>query len=58
MYKRGKKEAVLKYLEMSESFWNTESAKNYIMIWRKMIKNNRSIQFQFYDTTSVEELGL
>ena len=53
-----KKEAVLKYLEISESFWNTESAKNYIMIWRKMIKNNRSIQFQFYDTTSVEELGL
>ena len=58
LYKRGKKEAVLKYLEISESFWNTESAKNYIMIWRKMIKNNRSIQFQFYDTTSVEELGL
>ena len=58
LYKRGKKEAVLKYLEMSESFWNTESAENYIMVWRKMIKNNCSIQFQFYDTTSVEELGL
>jgi len=58
LYKRGKKEAVLKYLEMSESFWKTDSAVNYIMVWRKMIKNNCPIQFQFYDTTSVEELGL
>ncbi|MCJ8321349.1 MAG: hypothetical protein MJK12_17050 [Colwellia sp.] len=58
LYKRGRKEAVLKYLDMSKSFWNTQSAENYMMVWRKMIKNNCAIQFQFYDTTSVEELGL
>ncbi|GAA6135208.1 hypothetical protein NBRC116188_19980 [Oceaniserpentilla sp. 4NH20-0058] len=58
LYKRGKKEAVLKYLELSESFWNTESAQNFIMVWRRMIKHNCPIQFQFYDTTSIKELGL
>lgn len=58
LYKRGEKEAVLNYLEMSESFWNTESAKNDMMVWRKMIKNNCPIQFHFYDTISIKELGL
>jgi len=58
LYQRGYSEPVLEYLSLSESFWNTESAKNFMKVWRKMIKNNCAIQFQFYDTTSIEELGL
>ncbi|GIU08871.1 hypothetical protein TUM4261_16320 [Shewanella sp. c952] len=58
LYQQGHNDAVLEYLKSSESFWNTESAKTYIEVWRKMIKNNCAIQFQFYDTTSIKELGL
>ena len=58
LYQRGYNDAVLEYLKFSESFWNTESAKNYIEVWRKMIKSGCAIQFQFYDTTSMKELGL
>ena len=58
LYKQGHKDAVLEYLKLSESFWNTEDAKRDIRIWRKMIKNDCSIQFQFYDTTSIKDLGL
>jgi hypothetical protein len=58
LYQRGKKEAVLEYLKQAQSFWNTDSANEYVNVWRKMIKNNCSIQFQFYDTTSIKDLGL
>ncbi|WP_286235811.1 hypothetical protein [Thalassotalea sediminis] len=58
LYQRGHNEAVLEYLRLAESFWNTESAKNYIEVWRKMIKSSCAIQFQFYDTTSIKEIGL
>ncbi|MBA6293789.1 hypothetical protein H4J58_06360 [Colwellia sp. MB3u-70] len=58
LYKKGHSNAVLEYLKLSETFWNTEGAKKYIEVWRKMIKNNCAIQFQFYDTTSIEKLGL
>ncbi|ACJ30640.1 hypothetical protein swp_3970 [Shewanella piezotolerans WP3] len=58
LYQQGHNDAVLEYLKSSELFWNTESAKSYIEVWRKMIKNNCAIQFQFYDTTSIKELGL
>lgn len=58
LYQQGHNDVVLEYLKMSESFWYTESAKNYIEVWRKMIKNSCAIQFQFYDTTSIKELGL
>ena len=58
LYQRGHNDAVLEYLKFSESFWNTESAKNYIEVWRKMIKNDCAIQFQFYDTASIKKLGL
>jgi hypothetical protein len=58
LYKQGNKEAVLKYLELVESFWNTDNAKRDMEVWRKMAKNDCSIQFQFYDTTSIKELGL
>jgi hypothetical protein len=58
LYQQGHNDAVLEYLRLAESFWNTESAKNYIEVWRKMIKNSCAIQFQFYDTTSIKELGL
>jgi len=58
LYQRGHNDAVLEYLKSSESFWHTESAKNYMEVWRKMIKSSCAIQFQFYDTTSIKELGL
>jgi len=58
LYQKGEKASVLEYLKLSESFWNTESAKNYIKVWRKMIESSCPIQFQFYDTTSIKELGL
>ena len=58
LYQQGHNDAVLEYLKSSESFWNTESAKNYMEVWRKMIKSSCAIQFQFYDTTSIKELGL
>lgn len=58
LYKRGQKQAVLEYLKRSALFWNTDSAHEYIRVWRKMIKNDCPIQFQFYDTTSIKELGL
>ncbi len=58
LYQLGYKEEVLKYLKLSESFWHTDSAKNDMRIWRKMIKNNCAIQFAFYDTTSIDKLGL
>lgn len=58
LYKRGHKEAVLEYLDMVQSFWNTASAKEFIKVWRKMIKNNCSIQFQFFDIESAAKLGL
>jgi hypothetical protein len=58
LYKQGDKEAVSKYLESVESFWNTDDAMNKFEVWRKMSKNDCSIQFQFYDTTSIKELGL
>ena len=58
VYQQGHKDAVLEYLRLAESFWNSDSAKNYIEVWRKMIKSNCAIQFQFYDTTSIKELGL
>ncbi len=52
LYRQGEKEAVLEYLKRSASFWNTESAQEYITLWNKMITNDCAIQFQFYDTTS------
>ncbi|NQZ12366.1 MAG: hypothetical protein HRT35_34870 [Algicola sp.] len=58
LYKRGNKSAVLQYLTQIQLFWNTDSANKYIDVWRKMIKNDCPIQFQFYDTTSIVELGL
>ena len=58
LYKRGNKSAVLQYLKQVQSFWKTDSANEYISVWRKMIKNNCPIQFQFYDTTSIVKLGL
>ncbi|MCJ8272207.1 MAG: hypothetical protein MJK04_22760 [Psychrosphaera sp.] len=58
LYKRGNKSAVLQYLTQIQLFWNTDSAINYIDVWRKMIKNDCPIQFQFYDTTSIVKLGL
>jgi len=58
LYKQGNKDAVLKYLELVGAFWNTDNAKRNIVVWRKMVKNDCSIQFQFYDTTSIKKLGL
>lgn len=58
LYQQGNKDAVLEYLNLAQSFWNTDSAKNNIQVWRKMIRHNCAIQFQFYDTTSIIDLGL
>ena len=58
LYKRGRKDAVLEYLEKIKSFWNTNDSLEYINIWKIMIKNNCPIQFQFYDTTSFPELNI
>lgn len=58
LYQRGHREPVLKYLSLSESFWNTDNAKSIMNVWRKMIKNDCAIQFNFYDTISIKELGL
>lgn len=55
LYKRGRKESVLEYLDKIQSFWNDEE---YISTWKIMIKNNCPIQFQFYDTTSLPELNI
>jgi len=58
LYQQGHNDAVLEYLKLSESFWNTDNAKKKIEVWRKMIKHDCSIQFQFYDTISIKKLGL
>lgn len=58
LYKRGNKEAVLNYLALVESFWHSDSAKEYLKTWRKMAAVDCPIQFQFYDTTSIVDLGL
>ncbi|MBO9491986.1 hypothetical protein J7384_16620 [Endozoicomonas sp. G2_1] len=58
LYNQGHKTAVLKYLELVQSFWNTDSAKQKIQTWRKMAEHNCPIQFQFYDTKSIEQLNL
>jgi len=58
LYQQGEREAVLEYLERVSVFWNNESATEYLQLWRKMIKHNCPIQFQFYDTTSTESFNL
>jgi len=58
LYQRGRKMAVLKYLKAVQSFWNIESALEYIRVWEAMIASDCPIQFQFYDTTSIAELNL
>lgn len=58
LYERGRKDAVLKYLEKIKSFWKTSDALENINIWKIMIKNDCPIQFQFYDTTSFPKLNI
>ena len=55
LYKRGRKKAVLEYLDKIQTFWENEE---YINTWKLMIKNNCPIQFQFYDTTSLPKLNI
>ena len=58
IYARGHKKAVLEYLKRTDEFWNTENAMQKKAIWRVMANNDCPIQFQFYDTTNFEKLGL
>ena len=58
LYQKGHKTPVLDYLDKVQSFWHTDSALEYVEVWRTMIANDCSIQFQFYDKTSIVALGL
>lgn len=58
LYTMGQKNAVLEYLEKTDKFWNNESAMKKKATWRVMINNNCPIQFQFYDVTNFDTLGL
>lgn len=58
LYKRGHKEAVLEFLKRTDGFWNHERAMEEKAMWNVMTKNGCPIQFQFYDTTNFEKLGL
>ena len=58
LYQRGYRDEVLQYLRLSQAFWDTERANEYVEIWKKMISHNCPIQFQFYDTISIQELNL
>lgn len=58
LYRRGNKGPILEYLKRSESFWSSDIAKKYRRVWQKMIENDCPMQFHFYDTTSIKNLGL
>ena len=58
LYKRGKIQATLDYLTLSESFWKSDSAKDNRAVWRTLIAHNCPIQFQSSDNISIQELGL
>lgn len=58
LYKRGHKEAVLEFLKRTDDFWDNERAMENKAMWYVMANNGCPIQFQFYDTTNFEKLGL
>lgn len=58
IYKRGHKEAVLEFLKKTDDFWDNEHAMEKKAMWTVMANNDCPIQFQFYDTTNFEKLGL
>jgi hypothetical protein len=58
LYKRGHKEAVLEFLKRTDDFWDNEHAMEKKAIWYVIANNDCPIQFQFYDTTNFEKLGL
>lgn len=57
LYQKGYGSAVLKYLELSELFWDHKLSEEYTSAWRKLIDKNCAIQFHFYDTTFVKTLA-
>ncbi|WP_191023528.1 hypothetical protein [Salinimonas profundi] len=58
LYRDGHTAPVITYINKTRQFWTGTRPDNLRYVWLQMIKAGCPVQFDFYDTIKVKELGL